>query len=105
MTGLLDAVNDGSDITVVISDNLTTAMTGGQDSSGTGKFEAICMALGVGRDHVRVVVPTPKNMDEITETIREEIEYRGVSVIIPRRECMQTLARKKRNADNGEEKR
>ena len=104
MTGLLDAVNDGSDITVVISDNLTTAMTGGQDSSGTGKFEAICMALGVGRDHVRVVVPTPKNMDEITETIREEIEYRGVSVIIPRRECMQTLARKRRNADNGEEK-
>lgn len=104
MTGLLDAVNDGSDITVVISDNLTTAMTGGQDSSGTGKFEAICMALGVGRDHVRVVVPTPKNMDEITETIREEIEYRGVSVIIPRRECMQTLARKRRNADKGEEK-
>ena len=105
MTGLLDAVNDGSDITVVISDNLTTAMTGGQDSSGTGKFEAICMALGVSPDHVRVVVPTPKNMDEITETIREEIEYRGVSVIIPRRECMQTLARKKRIADNGEEKR
>lgn len=105
MTGLLDAVNDGSDITVVISDNLTTAMTGGQDSSGTGKFEAICMALGVSPDHVRVVVPAPKNMDEITETIREEIEYRGVSVIIPRRECMQTLARKKRNADNGEEKR
>lgn len=27
--------------------------------------------------------------------IREEIEYRGVSVIIPRRECIQTLARKK----------
>lgn len=105
MTGLLDAVNDGSDITVVISDNLTTAMTGGQDSSGTGKFEAICMALGVSPDHVRVVVPAPKNMDEITETIREEIEYRGVSVIIPRRECMQTLARKKRIADNGEEKR
>ena len=105
MTGLLDAVNDGSDITVVISDNLTTAMTGGQDSSGTGKFEAICMALGVSPDHVRVVVPAPKNMDEITETIREEIEYRGVSVIIPRRECMQTLARKKRIADKGEEKR
>ena len=31
------------------------------------------------------------------EIIREEIEYHGVSVIIPRRECIQTLARKKRN--------
>ncbi len=98
MTGLLDAVNDKSNITVVISDNLTTAMTGGQDSAGTNKFDAICIALGVDKAHVRVVVPLPKNMDEITKMIKEELEYNGVSVIIPRRECMQTLARKKRAA-------
>lgn len=94
MTGLLDAVNDKANITVVISDNLTTAMTGGQDSAGTNKFEAICLGLGVEPEHVRVVVPLPKNMEEITRIIREEIEYKGVSVIIPRRECMQTLNRK-----------
>lgn len=96
MTGLLDAVNDNADITVIISDNLTTAMTGGQDSAGTNKFEAICLGLGVAPEHVRVVVPLPKNMDAITETIREEINYHGVSVIIPRRECMQTLKRHKK---------
>ena len=96
MTGLLDAVNDHANITVVISDNLTTAMTGGQDSAGTNKFEAICLGLGVEPEHVRVVVPLPKNMEEITRTIREEIEYKGVSVIIPRRECIQTLNRKLR---------
>ena len=94
MTGLLDAVNDKANITVVISDNLTTAMTGGQDSAGTNKFEQICLGLGVEREHLHVVVPLPKNMDEITRIIREEIEYNGVSVIIPRRECMQTLNRK-----------
>ena len=93
MTGLLDAVNDQSNITVIISDNLTTGMTGGQDSAGTNKFEAICIGLGVEPEHVRVVVPLPKNMEEITRTIREEIEYNGVSVIIPRRECIQTAAR------------
>ena len=93
MTGLLDAVNDKSNITVIISDNLTTGMTGGQDSAGTNKFEAICIVLGVEPEHVRVVVPLPKNMDEITRTIKEEIEYNGVSVIIPRRECIQTAAR------------
>ena len=98
MTGLLDAVNDGSDITVVISDNLTTAMTGGQDSAGTNKFEAICIALGVAPEHVRVVVPLQKNMEEITAVIREELDYHGVSVIIPRRECIQTLSRKARAA-------
>ena len=97
MTGLLDAINDNANITVVLSDNLTTAMTGGQDSAGTNKFEAICLGLRLAPEHVRVVVPLPKNMEEITRVIREEIEYKGVSVIIPRRECMQTLQRKLRN--------
>ncbi len=96
MTGLLDAINDNANITIVISDNLTTAMTGGQDSAGTNKFEAICLGLGVPAEHIRVVTPLPKNMEEITRIIREEINYKGVSVIIPRRECMQTLGRKLR---------
>lgn len=96
MTGLLDAINDHSPITVIISDNLTTAMTGGQDSAGTNKFEAICLGLGVEPEHLHVVVPLPKNMEEITNILRKEIEYQGVSVIIPRRECMQTLKRKVR---------
>ena len=93
MTGLLDAINENSDIVVIISDNLTTGMTGGQDSAGTNKFEAICRGLGLSDEHLKVVVPLPKNMEEITKTIREEINYHGVSVIIPRRECMQTLQR------------
>ena len=93
MTGLLDAINEQADITVILSDNLTTAMTGGQDSAGTNKFEAICRGLGLDDDHLKVVVPLPKNMAEITQVIREEINYHGPSVIIPRRECMQTLQR------------
>jgi len=93
MTGLLDAINENANITVIISDNLTTGMTGGQDSAGTNKFEAICRGLGLSDEHLKVVVPLPKNMPEITQIIREEINYKGTSVIIPRRECMQTLQR------------
>ncbi len=93
MTGLLDAVNDKANMVVIISDNLTTAMTGGQDSAGTNKFEQICLGLGVEPEHVKVVVPLPKNMEEIKQTIRDEINYKGVSVIIPRRECIQTFRR------------
>lgn len=93
MTGLLDAINENSNITVIISDNLTTGMTGGQDSAGTNKFEAICRGLGISEEHLHVVVPLPKNMPEITRIIREEINYNGTSVIIPRRECVQTLQR------------
>lgn len=93
MTGLLDAVNEKSNITVLISDNLTTGMTGGQDSAGTGRLESICRGLGVEPEHIRVVVPLPKNMEEMKTIIREEINYQGVSVIIPRRECIQTARR------------
>jgi indolepyruvate ferredoxin oxidoreductase alpha subunit len=93
MTGLLDAINENANITVIISDNLTTGMTGGQDSAGTNKFEAICRGLGLPEEHLHVVVPLPKNMPEITRIIREEINYQGTSVIIPRRECIQTLQR------------
>jgi len=93
MTGLLDAINENADITVIISDNLTTGMTGGQDSAGTNKFEAICRGLGLSDEHLHVVVPLPKNMPEITSIMRQEINYHGTSVIIPRRECIQTLQR------------
>lgn len=93
MTGLLDAVNERSNITVIISDNLTTGMTGGQDSAGTGRLEQICAGIGVDPAHIRVVVPLPKNRDQMKAMLREEIAYDGVSVIIPRRECIQTAKR------------
>ena len=93
MTGLLDAVNENADITVIISDNLTTGMTGGQDSAGTGRLEQICQGLGVDPAHIRVVIPLPKNKEEMKQIIREEFAYHGVSVIIPRRECIQTARR------------
>ena len=93
MTGLLDCVNSKANVVVLISDNLTTGMTGGQDSAGTGRLEAICQGLGVAPEHVRVVVPLPKNMEEIKQVLREEVAYNGTSVVIARRECIQTLKR------------
>ncbi|MBR5574398.1 MAG: indolepyruvate ferredoxin oxidoreductase [Paludibacteraceae bacterium] len=93
MTGLLDCVNSKANVVVLISDNLTTGMTGGQDSAGTGRLEAICLGLGVEPEHVRVVVPLPKHMEEIKQVLREEVAYNGTSVVIARRECIQTLKR------------
>jgi indolepyruvate ferredoxin oxidoreductase alpha subunit len=82
-----------ANVVIIISDNLTTGMTGGQNSAGTGKIEDICRGVGVHPDHVHVVVPLPKNMEEIKNVLRQEIEYKGVSVVIPRRECIQTAKR------------
>ncbi|QRX64986.1 indolepyruvate ferredoxin oxidoreductase [Dysgonomonadaceae bacterium zrk40] len=96
ITGLLDAVNDRSPLTVIISDNGTTAMTGGQDSAGTGRFFDICKGVGVDEAHIRSIVPLRKNMEENITIIREELEYEGVSVIIAQRECIHIRKTKNR---------
>ena len=98
ITGLLDAVNDRSPLTVIISDNETTAMTGGQDSAGTGRFHDICRGIGVAEKHIRTLVPLKRNHEENVKVLREELEYEGVSVIIAQRECVQTAKRKRKKA-------
>ena len=70
-------------------------MTGGQDSAGTGRIESICAGIGVDPAHIRVMVPLKKNYDEMKAIIREEIEYKGVSVLIPRRVFIVSLKIKK----------
>jgi indolepyruvate ferredoxin oxidoreductase alpha subunit len=96
ITGLLDAVNDKSPVTIIISDNSTTAMTGGQDSAGTNKLADICKGIGVDEKHIRHFVPLKKNMEEMKAILKEEFDYQGVSVILSERECVQTAARKKK---------
>jgi indolepyruvate ferredoxin oxidoreductase alpha subunit len=94
MTGLLDCVNAQVNVLIIISDNETTGMTGGQDSAATGRIHAICQGLGVHPDHLHGLVPLKKNYEAMKNIIRKEIEYQGVSVIVPCRECIQTHARK-----------
>jgi len=96
ITGLLDAVNDNSNVTVFILDNATTAMTGGQQSSATGKIEAICKGVGVDEAHIRVFKPIMNKHEENVKIIREELAFNGVSVIIPRRECIVALNKRMR---------
>lgn len=98
ITGLLDAVNDKSAITVIISDNGTTAMTGGQDSSGKGRYFDICKGIGVDEKHIRLMIPLKKNLEENVKILKEEFEYKGVSVVISQRECVQTAIKSKKNA-------
>ncbi len=100
MTGLLDAIISNSPITVLILDNETTAMTGGQNSNAKGKIEDICKGLGVLEEHIHVLIPLHKHHHKNMEVIKTELEYHGVSVIIPRRECIQTLATRIRAEKN-----
>ena len=96
MTGLLDCVYENTNINIIIVDNESVAMTGGQDSSANGKIEQICEGIGVDPQHIRVFIPLKKNHAEIVEIIREEIKYEGVSVIIGRRTCIQKISKIKK---------
>jgi indolepyruvate ferredoxin oxidoreductase, alpha subunit len=97
MTGLLDAINEKSPITVFILDNSTTAMTGGQKSSGEGKIEVICQGLGVEPEHIHILRPLKKHHEENVAIIAQELAYPGVSVLIPRRECVVTVDKRMRD--------
>ncbi|MDD2331364.1 MAG: thiamine pyrophosphate-dependent enzyme, partial [Candidatus Cloacimonetes bacterium] len=94
LTGLLDCVFDKSNVMIVILDNATTGMTGGQDYTAAGKLEQICEGLGVEKEHIRVFVPFKKNHEEMVKIYQEELAYNGVSVVIPRRPCLQVLKKK-----------
>ena len=95
MTGLLDAVIENTPITVIISDNSAIAMTGAQDSSASGRLISICKGIGVDENHLKVITPLHKNLEENVNIIRDELNYKGVSVIISQRPCVQLPKEKK----------
>lgn len=95
LTGLLDLVSAEVPATVIILDNLTTAMTGGQDTLvASDRLRSIVLGLGVEENHCVKIIPLPKNHEQNSALIKQELEYRGVSVILAERECIQTLKRK-----------
>lgn len=95
ITPVLDAVYSHTDMTVVILDNGTVAMTGTQPSFGTGQpLDRMLVGLGVEPEHIRVITPLPRNHQLNVGIIKEELAYHGLSVIIARRECIQILGKK-----------
>jgi len=97
ITPLLDAASMDTDMTVIILDNSTVAMTGGQPTIASGeKLENIIRGLGVDLRHIRRIVPLKKNLGENTEVIKEEIEHPGLSVIIAYRACIYEARRRKK---------
>lgn len=103
VTGLMNAVYNGSAATVLILDNSITAMTGHQQNPATAltlkgepapavDFEALARAVGVKR----VRRADPFDLKGLEEAVREEIAVDEVSVIVVARPCalLKTVERK-----------
>jgi indolepyruvate ferredoxin oxidoreductase alpha subunit len=96
VTPLMDAVAADTAMTLIILDNKTVAMTGGQPTiRSSSELEAIVRGLGVPPDHLHVVEAHPRRTAENTEILRREVHHRGLSVIIGVRECIETAKRGK----------
>jgi len=97
LTPLLEAATANTDMTVIILDNSTVAMTGGQFSYASGdRLLRMIEGLGVAKDHIRVIEPLPRNLAQNIEIIKEELAYRGLSVIVAMRPCVVEARKKKR---------
>jgi len=95
ITGLLDAVYNRANITIIIADNRITAMTGGQQNPATGytlmgkptrEVDFVKLAEALGAESVRSV--DPLNYEETQKVIKEEVERPGVSVVVTNRPCV-----------------
>lgn len=93
---LIDAAYNDSDITVVILDNGTTAMTGGQPNaaSGTGihggpaakvDILALCRSIGVKS----VVVVDTYDLGATHRALLGAVRKRGLSVVLTTRPCVE----------------
>ncbi len=98
VTPLMDAVKADTDMTLIILDNETTAMTGGQPTIlPSSRLEPLVLGLGVDPAHVHVLEAHHRHAERNREVIHRELAHPGLSVIIAVRECIETLKAKKRS--------
>jgi len=96
MTGLVGAARDNANMTLCILDNSSVAMTGTQETMATGDaLYNVVRGLGVPEEHIKIINPLRNKMEQNAAILKAEVEYRGLSVIILRRICVQA-ARKAR---------
>ncbi|MBA7708682.1 hypothetical protein ES703_117585 [subsurface metagenome] len=101
ITSLVNAVYNEGQITVIILDNRTTAMTGHQDHPGTGisaqgketkAVELEHLVRGMGISDVRVV--DAFNIKDIRTAVRNSLDSPQLSVIIVRGACSVRVPRR-----------
>ncbi|KAA5606522.1 indolepyruvate ferredoxin oxidoreductase [Roseospira marina] len=99
MQGLLNLVYNRANVTVMLLDNRTVGMTGGQEHPGTGfgihgeeaprvDFVALVKAMGVKPERVHSV--NPYALPDLFKLIRTETQVPEVSVIITNQPCVLT---------------
>ncbi len=95
LPSLIDAVYNGSSLTLIILDNSTTGMTGQQPNSSAGKtlrgkpapkLDLVAMVRAAGVQQVQVVDTWERK--EVVRAIRSALAHEGPAVVIAKGPCM-----------------
>ncbi len=95
ITGLINMIYNGGDAIVVIMNNDTTGMTGGQEHAGTGRCASGCEAprldipklcQTIGAKRVREI--DTYKIKDLEKIIKEELAEKGPSVLISNQPCV-----------------
>ncbi len=97
ITGLIDAVSQNTPMTLVILDNSIVAMTGCQETIvPSEKLSALLLGLGVQPDHLLELEAKRPLIEANAVRLRAEIEYKGLSVVVFKRPCLEALRKWKK---------
>jgi len=97
ITALIDAVASDTPMTIIILDNSSVAMTGCQPTIvPSEKLENLILGCGVNREHLLVLEAKKQLLEENAAKLKAEIEHRGLSVVIFRRECLEAFRKNKK---------
>jgi len=97
ITPLIDAMVANTPMTLVILDNSIVAMTGCQDTMlPSQRFPQLIQGLGVDPQHVVELEAKRPLIGANAEVLKREILYRGLSVVIFKRECIEAIKKRKK---------
>jgi indolepyruvate ferredoxin oxidoreductase alpha subunit len=97
ITGLIDAAAEDIPMTVIILDNSIVAMTGCQQTMvPSEKLRALILGCGVKPEHLLELEVKKQLVEENSTRLKAEIEHRGLSVVIFKRECLEAFRKRRR---------
>ncbi|WP_243287152.1 thiamine pyrophosphate-dependent enzyme [Geothrix terrae] len=93
LPALLTAADAGVNVTVVILDNRVVGMTGQQPSQALDQVERMVRGMGIAEDQLQVLLPVPKQHEANVAAMEAALRHPGPSVVVFRRECIQSIRR------------